>query len=140
MAQTGNGATFIVTGSTGWVPAILSIGAFNRTRERLEDTVLSTTGGKKTYQPDDLSDFDEVSIEYFYDPSAAAFAPITAVANTGTITLPLITGDATAGTVAGTGFLTGDGHPELVNGSLMRATATWTWDGKTGPTFTAGAT
>ncbi len=63
MAQTGNGSTFIVTGSTGWVPAILSIGSFDRTRERLEDTVLSTTGGQKTYQPDDLTDYSEISVE-----------------------------------------------------------------------------
>ncbi len=140
MAGTGNTATLAVTGSTGWTPAITTITPGPATREALEDTVLSTTTGKKTFVPDDLIDYADVEVEYYYDQSATTFAPITATANTFTVTAPLKSGEATAATIAGTGFLTEWQSGQMANGELMKGRAVWKWDGKTGPTFTKGST
>lgn len=140
MAGTGNTATFTVTGSTGYTPAIISITPGAATRESLEDTVLSTTAGKNTFIPDDLVNWGDFTIEYFYDQSAGTFNLIGNAAATMTITEPLKSGEATAATIAGTAFQTSFTPGQKVNGELMRGTAVFKWDGKTGPTFTAGST
>lgn len=141
MAQTGNKATLTVTGSTGWTPAITKITPGPATREALEDTVLGTTTGKKTYVPDDVLDWGDFTIEGYYDQSASVItAPITAGANTWTITEPLKANENTAATVSGTAFCTEFTFGQKAIGELQMFTAVAKWDGKTGPTFTAGST
>ena len=141
MAGTGNTATLVVTGSTGWTPAITSITPGPATRAALEDTTLATTAGKNTFVPDDLVNWGDFTIEGYYDQSATVItAPIAAAPNTWTITEPLKTGENTAANVAGTAFCTEFTWGQKKNGELQMFSAVAKWDGKTGPAFTAGST
>lgn len=136
-ADTGNSTT-LTLGTSSWAPVIRSFTIGDMTREALNDSNLATTG-QMTFIPSDLVDAGSFDMEVEFDPSAAAFPPITSAAETITITFPLAAGDSTRGTLAGTGFLTRVGGPNIENGNIMVQTVTWKWDGKTEATYTAGS-
>ena len=137
MALTGNGTT-IAFGTSGFTANIYSIGGSTQTREALETTYLGTSGFKE-FIPDSLVDGGETEIEFEWNPSFSTFPPISAAAETITITFPLASGQITNATLAGTGFLTAATSGTATNGEIMRGTATIKWDGNTGPTYTAGS-
>lgn len=138
MADTGNTSTIAFGTTSGFTPDVTIIGGLEQSREALEDTLLSTTG-EKTYIPDDLIEPGQLTCTYYYNQSETAFAPIGAAAETITITFPLKSGEGTAATLAGTGFLVNHKSADLQNGELMMGEFTVQFDGKTGPTFTAGS-
>jgi len=137
MADTGNTAT-IVFGTSGFTANYTRIGSTSQERESLEVTTIATTG-EKLYQPNDLIEPGEFSCEFHWDQSASTFPPISAVAETITVTYPLKAGESTAATLAGTGYLKSSSGPDLVNGEIMSGEFTVQWDGTTGPSYTAGA-
>lgn len=137
MADTGNSST-IAFGSSSFSANVYLIGATEQTREPLEDTHLGVTG-EKTYIADDLIEPGQFELEFEWDQSFGTFPPISAAAETITITYPLKSGEGTAATLAGTGFLISSSGPSVENGTIMRGSATVKWDGKTGPTYTAGS-
>lgn len=139
MADTGHGTTIAFATTTGFTPAVLEIELPEFAREALEDTVLNQTGGKKTYIPDDLYDPGETRVRFQWDQSAGTFPPISAAAESITVTFGLKSGESTAATLAGTGFLINSGGVSVVQGEIMEGEFVIKWDGKTGPTFTAGS-
>ena len=137
MADTGNGTT-IAFGTSGFTANVYSISGSAQTREALESSHLGTTSFKE-YIVDDLVEPGEFEIEFEWDQSFATFPPISAAAETITITYPLKSGEVTNATLAGTGFLISTTGPTATNGEIMRGMATVKFDGQTGPTYTAGA-
>lgn len=138
MADTGNTAAISFTGLSGTVQSI-SIG--DQTREALESTPLNVSIGSnysayKEFVPDRVIDAGEVDVVMYFSGTPA---DITAGAGTLTITLPLQSGQTTAGTLAGTAFVTRIKYGDLEQGSLTMAEATFKWDGLTDPAFTPGS-
>lgn len=129
--DTGNGATLTRSGFTVDIRAI-NIG--NQTIDLLDKSILSTTGFAEKVAAD-LADAGSFTVEYLFDATDADVALGGAAAST-TITFP-IPGAGTAATLAGTAICTDKKFPDMMNNELMVATATFTWDGVTGPTFTA---
>lgn len=135
MADTGNTATFAL-GTTSFSVSIERINGGEKTLESIEDSHLGTTGNK-TFFPSDLIDDGEIQCEFQYASDVSE--PTLGVVETGTLTWPTLAGDAAGATLAGTGFLTNFRRPTLENGQKQMGSFTFKWDGKTGPTFTAGA-
>ena len=136
-AQTGHGAA-LVTNDT-FVASIISISGTDQTREMIDTSHLGTTV-TMTKVEGDLVDTGEVSIEYLFDPAATTEIPaIATLAGTFTITFPVSVSGNTAGTLAGTGFWTSVGYPELVTGGLMKGSGTFKWTGGAAnqPSYTA---
>lgn len=137
MAQTGKGAT-IVFGTSAYSLTLKEIDLGEEKRDPLEDTGLASA--KITHVAGDLADPGEVKIKYYFDQSAASARPATTVTpETITITFPNKGAEVTPATLAGTGMVTRVGRPKLVIGTLMEGEATIRWDGRTGPTHTAGS-
>lgn len=138
---TGHGRT-IAFGTSSFVGSMHFIGGTEQTREPIEDSHLAlTSGSERTYVPGDLIEPGQFDLRYQYDQSAGVFPPITGAAETITITEPLKTGEATAATLAGTGFFIRrkSADVEINATGVMEGEATIKWDGKTGPTYTAGS-
>jgi hypothetical protein len=138
--DTGNGATLtlaLFSGTTAITASLdpISITPAAITVGKVESSTLATVGHKE-YIPDDLSDSGENTATFKYITTGAK-PSLPSAAGTFTITLPLRTGETTAGTITGTGFVTGFTPPTLENGQLQVGTLAWAWDGDTGPTVTA---
>jgi hypothetical protein len=130
-ADTGNGATLT---RTGFTVDIVSISIGNQTIDMLDSSLLSSTGFAKKLAAD-LADAGTFTVEAQFDvaDSDNALALGGAAVST-TITFP---GSGTRATLAGTAVLTDKKFPDLMNNEIMVASFTFTWDGATGPTFTA---
>lgn len=135
MADTGNTATWTF-GTTSFSVNAERINGGEKTLESIEDSHLGTTGNK-TFIPSDLTDDGEIQVEFQYDGGIAE--PALGAVETGTMTFPILAGDSAGATLAGTGFLTNFRRPTLENGQKQMGSFTFKWDGKTGPTFTAGS-
>lgn len=123
-----------ITFGSAFLGSILSIDWGGLNRAKLSTSHMGTTNGWMTYLPSDLKDPGELTIEVFFDPSKDWKARINAAAETVTITFPVPAGGTTAGTIAGSGFLTefdiADPHDDV-----MTATAKIAFTGEL--TFTA---
>ena len=126
---TGNGATITRSGFTVDVRAI-NIGS--QTIDLLDKSILSTTGFAEKIAAD-LAEAGSFTVDVLFDPADADVALGGAAAST-TITLP---GTGTPANIAGTAILTDKKYPDLMNNELMVAQYTFSWDGVTGPAFTA---
>lgn len=137
----------VVTGNTGTIALATSalsfpftkIGEIQLTREKLESSSLATLYFKE-YEPADLSEPGECEVEGWFEGKDEFEAKIHTAAETITVTYPKTDSTSSAGAnVAGTGFLTMIGLPEMVNNSLMKAKFKIAFDGKTGPAYTKEA-
>ena len=139
MADTGTGTT-ITFGTTSWTGSIISIGGTTQSREALEDSHLGTSG-EKTFVFDDLIDPGSFDIEFYWDQSASVMPRDTILqpAETITISFPLKSGESTNATFTGSGGVVEASGPDVSNGELMTGSMTIQWDGKTGPSYTAGS-
>lgn len=140
--DTGNGATLTLAlyNGTSAITAALDVisitpGAF--TAAPIDVSTLSTSGTREMI-PNDLATVGE-STATFKWLTAGAKPTLPSVAGTITLTYPLRTGETTAATLTGTGFITNLQAPSMANGELQVGTIGWQWDGDTGPTFTASA-
>jgi len=133
-ADTGNLAEASLSSSTLGA-AVRRIGAWSESVGVIEDSDLSTTG-RKTKIFEALADSDGVEIEVEKDINTEV--DITAAVETLTIKFPIEpgSGNTTKAQIAGTGKITSVTHGELANGVLMVDTVVFTWNGKTGPTWT----
>lgn len=136
MAQTGKGAT-ATFGSSSWSLAIKEIDLGEVSKEPVEDTPLSAS--KKTFIPGDVTDEGEATIDYYFDQSAASQPGVTSTPETITFTFPLKSAETVAATLAGTGMVTKVSRPKLMLNGLMMGKLTVKWNGKTGPSYTAGS-
>jgi hypothetical protein len=129
MADTGNGATLT---RSGFTVDIVSISIADQTIDLLDVSLISTTGFMEKISAD-LADAGSFTVEYLFD-STEADVTLGGAAVTTTITFPSQGG--TAATLAGTAICTSKKFPDLQNNELQTASATFTWDGVTGPAFT----
>lgn len=119
MAQkTGFGSTIGFGTTTAYAPKKVSINGPGMSRDSLETSHLATSGGFKTFVPDDLVDGGDVQVEIFWDP-LDTYPPISIAPETITIT----NNDTGAATEAFSGFVT-NFEPQRGLGALMMATLT----------------
>lgn len=99
-ATIGTGAT--VTFSSGYLAEIISIQGSGTNRASIATSHLGTTGGM-TYIPAKLYDPGTLTVELQMVPGTTPITPLTAAAETITVTFP----DTGAATYAASGFMTG---------------------------------
>jgi hypothetical protein len=120
---TGNGTTVSGLGQTTFVKKLSglqdTIGGF-------EISSLSTTGYKEM-KKQDLAENPKVTVECYHIGNAFTLG----ATGTFTITWPA------AGSVAGTGWVSNIKYPDAENGSAMMCSYEVTFDGITGPAYTA---
>ena len=138
LPTTGNKGT-IALGTSAISFPFTKISEWQATRGKLESSSLATVDFKE-YEPDDLSEPGEVDVEGWFEGKDEFEGKIKGVAETITVTYPKTDIASSAGaSLAGTGFLTMIGLPEMVNGTLMKAKFKVAFDGKTGPAYTKEA-
>lgn len=120
---TGNGTTVSGLGQTTFVKKVSGI---NDKLGNFDISTLATTGYKEIKKTD-LADTVSAVVECFHLGSAIALG----TAGTFTITWP------SAGTFIGTGFISDIKYPDAENGAAMMMSYTITFDGLTGPAYTA---
>lgn len=133
--DTGHGAS-VTFGTTSWSGKLTGIPTnLQLTRGRVETTYLGTSTNR-SYMPGDLNELNEITLDVLFEGATGLPATGTA-AETITITFPIPATGTTAPNIAGTGFITGIQYPSLQTGTLQTGQITISFDGGTGPTFTA---
>ena len=122
--STGQGSTVTLGSAIGCVRSV-TLPTFSM--DSIDASCLSDTGFMKKISAD-LSDAGEVQIVAAY---GGASQELTGTQETITITF----GDG--GSLSGTGFISAVDHGSLETGGLMETTTTFTFDGDTGPAYTA---
>ena len=131
--DTGHGAT-VTLATTGLSLNWTSIDLGEETINDVEQTHLGTTGYRE-YRPGDLKEPGEVVIPFQWDSEAAQIAVGTVESLT--FTFPTATGQSTAATYAGTGYIKRVKRPNLQTDTIQDGELTVKFDGITGPTYTA---
>jgi len=137
--DTGNGATLtlaLFNGTTAITASldVISITPGEITVGTIDSSTLATSGFMEKI-PSDLADIGESSADFKW-VAAGSKPTLPSSAGTCTITWPLQTGQTTAATMTGTGFLTGLQAPTFQHGELQVGTVKWQWDGDVGPSLT----
>jgi hypothetical protein len=122
--QTGQGSTVTIASAVGCVRSV-TLPTFSM--DSIDASCLSDTGFMKKISAD-LSDAGEVQIVAAY---GGASQELSGEQETITITF----GDG--GSLSGTGFISAVDHGSLETGGLMETTTTFTFDGDTGPAYSA---
>lgn len=149
--DTGNGATLLFTPagtvSMGFGASSASMVCTTITQGEqsvgvIDVSTLATTDCMESI-PSDLRDVAEYSASFKWLTTTAATvacqASLPAAAGTILLTYPTRTGETTAATITGTGFITGITPPSFANGELQMGEIKWKYDGDTGPTFSGSA-
>lgn len=120
---TGNGTTVSGLGQTTFVKKISGL------QDQLGNFDISTlaTTGYKEIKKQDLADNPKLTVECFHIGNALTLG----AAGTFTITWPV------AGSFAGTAFVSNIKYPDAENGNAMMCSYEITFDGLTGPAYTA---
>jgi len=129
--------TSVVFGTYTWAETIVSVGGHTASRDAVDDTGIADTSVQKI--PSLIVDYGTTEISYLFNQSSSKLVPIEQVAETITITYPLLTGEGTAATLAGSGFVSDHKYPdaETKPSDSARGSITVTWASK--PTHTAGS-
>ncbi len=104
--------------------------------DSIDASCLSDTGYMKKIAAD-LVDAGTVQITTVMGGTDAAVVP-DGTQDTITITLPAAEAGGGGGVLSGTGFVSESTLPSVEIGGLLEQSFTFTFDGDTGPTFTAG--
>lgn len=142
MALTNAGMT-IAFGTSSFNPVVRAIAPGEVTRgEHGVSHLELALNADALWIPGKILKWEPWEIRYEFNPDD--IPPITAVAETLTITCQLPAGQLTAATLAGTGFVVSYSPPEFEDiaegeDSVLIGSLTWRWDGTTGPTWTASA-
>lgn len=115
VALEGTGAS-ISFGTSGFAADLISLTLPEFTREAIETTHLGTTGAK-TFKSAKLYTVGDIAATFDHDPSETNM--VTQDAETITITYPLQSGEATAKTLAFTGFAMSSGGEEMTVDNRM---------------------
>lgn len=132
-ASTGQGTTVALT-TGGSVACVRSITLPTWSMESIDSSCLNDTGYMKKIAAD-LVDAGTVSVTCVFDLTDE---PFSVDGTTDTITITLPTAGATSGILTGTGFVSEATLPSIEIGGLLEQTFVFTFDGDTGPTYTAG--
>ena len=130
---TGQGTTVALT-TGGSVACVRSLTLPTWSMDSIDASCLSDTGYMKKIAAD-LVDAGTVQVTAVFEPTDTPFTP-DGVSDTITITLP--SAGATGGILTGTGFISECTLPSVEIGGLLEQSFTFTFDGETGPTYTAG--
>ena len=133
MANTGIGATLVLSGGSTYSARWRSISQFNQVVAALDDTALDSTDYKE-FVADDLAEIDPITVETY--ANLALTPPTVGATCTVTITFPKQPNQTTAATLTGTAIITRFSQPELSVGNRLMSTLEFQFDGKTGPTYT----
>ena len=133
LGDTGNGAT-ITFGTSSYAAKVRSIEAWTESIDDLDVSTLDSTGFKRKITSD-LKDAGNIKVNVLFDTFLAP-PTIGGAPETITITLPLRTGETTAGNYAGTAFVKEYSYPQLANGTIQEASYVICWTGATGPAYT----
>ena len=142
--DTGNGATITFAADMGFGTATTSLTVIDITPGQetvgvVDVSTLATTDAMESI-PSDLREIAETSATVKWlaqtDATVAGAPDLPAAAGTITLTWPARTGETTAASYVGTGFITGFTPPSFVNGELQTGEISWKYDGDTGPTYT----
>jgi len=128
--DTGIGGAFTFSGLTG-TPIEITPGS--QTIDTIDISDLATTGHAEKLAAD-LIDAGEAAIRFQFDPTQT-FPTVGGVAASLTLTWPT---QNTSATYIGTAILTSFEYPALALSTLQEGTASFTFDGVTGPTWTQG--
>lgn len=135
--DTGHGMTLTLA-TTSWTGKIIGMPTnLDLQRPRVKTSYLGTATND-TYMPGDLNEMGEMELDVRFE--AATGVPATGtVPETITVTWPLAPGGggATGASLAGTGFITGVTYPPMQTGVLQQGKIKISFDGVTGPTWTA---
>ena len=132
--STGQGTSVAFT-TAGAVACLRSLTLPEWSMEEIESSCLSDTGfGKKIVG--DLVDAGNVSMTMVFELTDSPMTP-DGVNDTLTITFPTPPAGSTGATLSGTGFISSCTLPEVTIGGLLEQTVVFTFDGETGPTWTA---
>jgi len=127
----------IVFATSVWVGEITGFSGHEATRDSVDDTAITDTSVQSI--PSLIVDYGSFTIDTIFDQSAAVEMPIDTIAETITITYPLKSGEVTAATIAGSGFVTSikypDGETKPSNSARGAMTVKWA----TKPTHTQGS-
>ena len=138
LGRTGQGVAIVLPG--GAVGRMRSIQLPEWTMERVDATSIENNNGFMNYVSGDLADPGQIVAEVIFDP-ALATPLMGGCGGTTTVTFPLTlcreTPNSTPATLSGTGFVTVLGFPNMAVNELMILTVTISFDGETGPAFTA---
>lgn len=132
MANTGIGATLVLSGGSTFSGRWRSISAFDQSVAALDDTALDSSDYKE-YVADDLAEITPLTVELYANLSATP--PTVGSTCTVTITFPKQPSQNTAATLTGTAIITRFTQPELSVGNRLMSTLELQFDGKTGPTY-----
>ena len=130
---TGQGTTVALT-TGGSVACVRSITLPTWSMEAIDASCLSDTGFMKKIAAD-LTDGGTVQVTAVFEATDSPFAPD---GEQDTITVTLPSAGATGGVLSGTGFISECTLPSVEIGGLLEQSFTFTFDGETGPTYTAG--
>ena len=132
--STGQGTSAALS-SGGSINCLRSLTLPEWSMEEIESSCLSDTGfGKKIVS--DLVDAGSVSMTMVFELEDSPMTPDGAE-DTLTITFPIPPGGSSGATLAGTGFISSCTLPEVTIGGLLEQTVVFTFNGITGPTWTA---
>lgn len=145
--DTGNGATLTFAGNMGFGTQTTSVQAITIAQGKqsvavVDVSTLATTDCMESI-PSDLRAVEESTVTFKWLTSAATSVAqnvnLPGGAGTITLTYPARSGETTAATYTGTGFITGLTPPTLQNGELQTGELTFKYDGDTGPTYTGAS-
>lgn len=132
---TGKGTTAILNTQSIAAPlCITGMSTAEWSSPPLEKICLESDNVEKI--PGDIFDANSLTVNFLVDPD---HLPDLDDAGLLTIVLPLRAGQSQAASLAGTGFITEINRGELALNTLVAGSLTWTWDGDTGPAFTAAS-
>lgn len=129
-----NGATFTL--SSGSVGTVVSLDPPEETLVDVPDDSLGTTDFHE-YVPGKVADTSPLRCVAVF--AAGTLPALGGTAVTGTLTYPLNTGQSTAANYAGTGYFNRRKIQELTHENRVLVEFDFRYDGKTGPTYTAGS-
>ena len=130
---TGQGTTVALTAG-GSVACIRSLTLPTWSMDAIDASCLSDTGFMKKIAAD-LVDGGNVQCTVVFEAVDETFTPD---GSQDTITITLPTAGATSGILTGTGFVSEATLPSMEIGGLLEQSFTFTFDGETGPAYTAG--
>ena len=133
--DTGHGAT-ITFSSTGGTWLCRQISGPEVALPVVDSTYLGTST-ERSKLPGDLDDWGPVTLEILYQGTQGL--PARGTVQTITITHPIATGNTVPANLAGTGFINKVVYPTFQTNELQIGTIEFTYDGTTGPTYTAAS-
>lgn len=133
--DTGHSAT-ITFGTTGGTYLCRQISGPEVTLPVVDKSHL-TTSTKRAKMPGDLDDWGSVVLQILFQGSQGL--PARGTVETITMTHPTASGNSTPANLAGTGFINRVKYPDFQTNEMQVGEIEFTYDGGTGPTWTAAS-